>query len=79
MNNEFKKGQVVYLKCSEYNHEFRNKSNAIGIVVNKTDEYIEVSIEEVKGICRFYNDTLEEISILNPQYYFLKSEGEKNE
>ncbi|HBE9444613.1 hypothetical protein [Clostridioides difficile] len=74
MNNELKKGQIVYLKCSEYNHEFRNKNHIIGIIVNKTDEYIEVSIEEVKCICRFYNDTLEEISMLNPQYYLYTSE-----
>ncbi|HBG2133327.1 TPA: hypothetical protein KPJ62_003689 [Clostridioides difficile] len=68
MNNKLEKGQVVCLKCSKYNHELK-KSYVIGTIVNKTDEYIEISIEEIKSICRFYSDTLEEISMVNPRYY----------
>ncbi|MFA8997957.1 hypothetical protein ACEI87_09800 [Clostridioides difficile] len=74
MNNKLEKGQVVYLKCSKYNHELKEKHYVIGIIVNKTDDYIEISIEEIKSICRFYSDTLEEISMLNPQYYLCISE-----
>ncbi|EQF29634.1 hypothetical protein QEW_4681 [Clostridioides difficile CD160] len=69
-----KQEQLLYLKCSEEKAATLGRRYTKGFILNEEDDYIEVCVEGDKENCRFYKDTLEEITMFHQSYFIYLSE-----